>query len=341
MNWFLRLTGFSEGDYDETRRRLTVRDGFLYSQASSRAHGVGSLELVSLTELRDRVQRTDGEQRLRFNLLQADAGELHRRRENADAVFQVASQFNLLEMPGYDDTPEDGVSGYELDPTQGPACAIAAGAATIFRNYFVPVGGGVGQTRSRQIDGLHDIGLRLSALTGRPVADLWEMRNGYALCTRHGLVAIGNALTQLDADGMDDLRGRLRIGVHVDVEVTDEPEVPGQRVTQAFCSALPVSYRPIIPAALWEPFARLVLEAAYEATFLAARENQMRGGSDHLFLTRVGGSAFGNGPDWIDTAILRAVTLSRTFPLTVSLVTLDARKLKPLLTKVRAMGIPD
>ena len=37
-------------------------------------------------------------------------------------------------------TPEDGVTRYKDDPTQGPACAIAAGAATIYRNYFVPIG---------------------------------------------------------------------------------------------------------------------------------------------------------------------------------------------------------
>jgi hypothetical protein len=35
---------------------------------------------------------------------------------------------------------------------QGPACAIAAGAGTIFRNYCVPMGDGqVGQTRHKQV----------------------------------------------------------------------------------------------------------------------------------------------------------------------------------------------
>ena len=33
-------------------------------------------------------------------------------------------------------TPEDGVTRYKDDPTQGPACAIAASAATMYRNYF-------------------------------------------------------------------------------------------------------------------------------------------------------------------------------------------------------------
>ena len=46
-------------------------------------------------------------------------------------------------------TPEDGVTCYQNDRTQGPACAIAAGAATIYRNYFVPLSEDFGQTSAR------------------------------------------------------------------------------------------------------------------------------------------------------------------------------------------------
>jgi hypothetical protein len=52
---------------------------------------------------------------------------MHRSPENAGATFQVASQFNLLEMVSPDVMPEDGVTRYEYDRTRGPACAIAAG----------------------------------------------------------------------------------------------------------------------------------------------------------------------------------------------------------------------
>ena len=79
--------------------------------------------------------------------LAGDARELHARPEFAAASFQVASQFKLLEIVGPGITPEDGVTRYSGDRTQGPACASAAGARTIYRNYFVPVGGCLGQTR--------------------------------------------------------------------------------------------------------------------------------------------------------------------------------------------------
>jgi hypothetical protein len=70
---------------------------------------------------------------------------MHRMPENDGALFQVASQFNLLEMTAPSITSEQGVARYQLDRTQGPACAIAAGAATIYRNYFA-------QTPERQLD---------------------------------------------------------------------------------------------------------------------------------------------------------------------------------------------
>jgi hypothetical protein len=87
---------------------------------------------------------------------------MHSAPEFSGALFQVASQFNALEMTGPGVTPEHGVTRYRDDHTQGPACAIAAGAATIYRNYFVPVANGIGQTAKRQLNGLETVGTTLS-----------------------------------------------------------------------------------------------------------------------------------------------------------------------------------
>jgi hypothetical protein len=141
----------------------------------------------------------------------------------AGATFQVASQFNLLEMVGPNVNPEDGVAGYAGDCTQGPACAIAAGAGTIDRNCLVPVGGGIGQTRHWQIDALAPLGDALAQRLGLPLASLWTMRTGDALCTADGLAAIGRHLQQAGDQALDHLRGLLAVGVHRDVAVTDVP----------------------------------------------------------------------------------------------------------------------
>jgi hypothetical protein len=176
----------------------------------------------------------------------------------------------------------------------------------VYRNYFVPVAGGIGQSRDRQLDALADVGAALSAALGRPVGSLWSMRNGYALCTREGLAAIDAHLASLDEAGLDALRARLRIGAHRDVEVTDADGPARPVVSQAFCSALPVAYSGL-PARAWTRFARLVLEAAYEATLLEAVLVARRGGAPRVLLTRLGGGAFGNEDAWIDDAMVRAL----------------------------------
>jgi len=308
MDWFQRITGFREQDPASTRARLRVEGETLVSLVDGQRHGIGRLTMPSLHELRSAGPTATGRRTTVRNLV-GDARALHRDPALAGALFQVASQFNLLEMSGPDVTPADGVTRYQHDRTQGPACAMAAGAATIYRNYFAPVGDVTGQTEGPQIDTLAPLGDVLSRCLDLPVSALWTMRNGYALCSADGLAAIGALLRTADETRMQRLRGTLCIGLHADVEVTDAPppDRPRRpRVSQAYCSALPVAYTAVPPAA-WAPFAQLVLEAAYEATLLAAHARHRAGGSATVLLTRLGGGAFGNHAAWIDAAIERAL----------------------------------
>lgn len=320
MDWFERLTGFREAGYADVRSRLELEGSTLRSRENGRRCRIGHFELVSLQTLRDRVAAEPVPAgRLSIRNVQGDVRRMHGEPAYAGALFQVASQFNMLEMVSPNVTPEDGVTGYQFDRTQGPACAIAAGAATLYRNYFAPVDGGVGQTKQRQLDGLADIGAALSLALDRPAESLWSMCNGYALCTEDGLAAIGDYLRGLEPAALDALRARLRIGLHWGVEVTDAETAPGPIVSQAFCSALPVAYSGL-PAPAWGPFAILVLNAAYEATLLAALLNARAGGSRTVLLTRLGGGAFGNDDLWIDAAMTRALTLAKGRGLDVELV---------------------
>jgi hypothetical protein len=320
MDWFEKLTGFRETGYEETRACLEVEGGRLLSRINGASYGIGELELVSLQTLRERVKSAGNlPGRVKTSVVTGDVRRMHRSPENAGALFQVASQFNLLEMVSPDVTPELGVTRYQSDPTQGPACAIAAGAATIYRNYFAPIDDSQGQTAKRQLDGLADLGAALSSALKLPVGNLWRMQNGYALGTQTGLDAIARHLETLATDQIDVLRGKLRIGIHRDVEVTEVTGPDRPRVSQSFCSALPVAYSRV-PPAHWEPFALLVLEAAYEATMWATVLNAQRGESNVVFLTLLGGGAFGNHGSWIQTAMRRAIELITTFDLDVRLV---------------------
>ncbi len=317
-DWFERITGFRELPWEQTRDRLEVRDRRLVSRADGRSFGIGELALPTLSELRAQALARAAAVRgtLSVSNVSGDVRALHRDPAHAGALFQVASQFNLLEMVSERVTPEHGVTGYAADGTQGPACAIAAGAATIYSNYFVPVDGVPGQTATRQLDALKDVGEALGNDGGR----LWRMRNGYAMCTREGLAEIDRRLARAGAEEVDVLRDRLRIGVHRDVEVTDVRNAPGHIVSQAFCSALPVAYGSAIPKREWAAFARLVLEGAYEATLWAAVLEAARGASPIVFLTRLGGGVFGNEEDWIHAAMRRALRLVEGVALDVRIV---------------------
>lgn len=319
MDWFERITGFREGDYAATQARLQaqLREGRLGHASGLRSWGMGRLETPMLRELRERAAGLPGDGAGRLGERRGNVRSLHAEPASQGAVFQVASQFNLLEMVGPDVTPEQGVTRYAQDGTQGPACAMAAGAGTLYRNYLVPLAGGTGQTAARQIDCSADLGTALGNADGA----LWHMRNGYLLPTPQGLQAIDDHLAGCSPAAIDALRGLLRVGVHWDVEVTDPGAPAGQTVTQVYCSALPVAYARGAHGP-WDRFATLVLEAAYEATLIVGRLNQARGVSPAVLLTRLGGGVFGNRGEWIDAAMARAAGLPGMAALGLRLVRL-------------------
>jgi hypothetical protein len=312
--WFESLTGFEETDGVVNRIR---EDGpFLESTANGRRMRRGDFSVVSLADLRQRRDTDEpvgyvGKTTIREVI--ADVRELHADPTAAGATFQVASQFNMLEMIRPDVTPEAGVDHYELDRTQGPACAVACGAGTIHRNYFVPFedGGRLvrGQTADRQLDGFADLAAALDLVV--------DMRNGYALLTPDQLERAGERLNGLTEPQRDELAGLLRVGVQADSEVTWRDA--GHNVTQVFCSALPIAYAGG-QLRQWEPLARLVLDAAYEATFAAAVRSAASAGNRTLYLTLLGAGAFGNPVAWVLEALQRSLRLYRAAGLDVRVV---------------------
>ena len=146
---------------------------------------------------------------------------------------------------------------------------------------------------------------------------LWQMRNGYALASQSGLVEIAHRLQASSESELDRLRQLLRIGIQWNTQVTLDDSK--HTVSQAYCSALPVAYSHH-PSRLWGEFAPLILEAAYEAAMCTAILNAMNSGSNRLFLTLLGGGAFGNETVWIIGAIRRALKLYKNGDLDVAIV---------------------
>ena len=327
MMWFKDLVGFDEISPENVRSNLRIEDGFLVSQLTGEKYQIGKLSTPTLADLRQQTSGLVCDQPIRVSEVVSDITRLHIEPENSGALFQVASQFNLLEMVSPNVIPEQGVGIYELDHTQGPACAIACGAGTIYRNYFAQGGGQQGQSASHQIDCLGDLG----AVLGNADEHLWKMQNGYAIPSGNGLKEIDTRLKAASDEEWDQLKSMLRIGIMENTQVTLGGA--SHLVSQAYCSALPVAYSNL-PALLWDRFARLILEASYEATLHAAVLNRDKTGKNCVFLTLLGGGAFGNKSAWIIESVQLALSKFKGSGLDIRFVSHSSANpaLKNLLT---------
>ncbi len=253
---------------------------------------------------------------LEFKHLVADVENLILDPQNDGAIFQAASQFNCLEMPHAAVTPDAGISTYENDKTQGPICAVACAAGTLYRNYFVNEYGQGGK-KGKQIDCLEGMG----TVFENEREGYWIMRNGYALPTSvENLVNLkrkiygGFYLSRTAAK-------KLKVGIQWDTEVTKAKGPSRHRITQIYCSALPIGYSTIGKIRDFEPFAKLVLEATYQATFTVAAIKALETNRRvDLYLTKIGGGVFANRSRWIAEAIRKCLRKFEDFPLNVYLV---------------------
>ncbi len=321
ITWFEKLTGFKEISPGNVKENLAIEGNSLISKVNGKRFVFGELEIFTLKQLKQKVDSFHFDNKsIKVSEVVANVKQLHGDKENENALFQAASQFNLLEMVNPNVTPELGVERYENDNTQGPACAIACGAGTIYRNYFVRIGNQIGQTYDKQIDCLDQIGEALDNNTLK----LWTMRNGYAMfSSKESLEKINKMISNMSEIELESLKEKLKIGVQWDTEVTISEN--SQKVSQIYCSALPIAYNTIEPY-YWEAFAKLILEATYEATFNTALLNYKKYGSNKVFLTLVGGGAFGNEERWIIEAIEKTINKYKNFPLDVRIVSYGKSK---------------
>ena len=314
MDWFECITGFSERahSYEEIQGLLRWQDGWLHSSVNGKRYWPGTFELAQIRELRQAASHGKGSGTTKLSEQVADVTALHHNPQNANAVFQVASQFNMLEMVAPNVTPEAGVGIYEHDKTQGPACAICCGAGTIFRNYGVEFDDARGQTAGRQLNGLGGL--------SEIIPDLfegWSMQNGYALPDSER--ALQRTTEQVARGGDEALRAALALGVQWNSAVTSGGGLHTHRVSQVYCAAMPIAYSGIHHRH-WETVARLVLNATYEGTLWAAVANAQRTGCNRVFLTLVGGGVFGNPLEWILDAIAHGLSLVSDHGLDVRIV---------------------
>lgn len=309
--WVPELAGFPELDADDVRSRLILDEGQLVSTVNHREIAVGQFTLPSLSDCRKYYSVPETGKNLRVAECVADVRNLHTDKKNENAVFQVASQFNCLEMITPHATPESGVSIYQNDLIQGPGCCIWAGGGTIYRNDFMDLDGGIGQTANRQLNCLD----KPEDLFFNSPEPLWRVGNGYCFSAKNG--RIENRIAEFTDVELQQAPGNLMAGCQENTEI-----VAGHskhRVAQIFCSALPLAYS-AIPPQHWNRFPRLILDATYELAFRIAAENPTRTGCPKLYLALVGGGVFGNKQEWILSAIKRSLRMFSSVGLDVQIV---------------------
>ena len=225
--WFEDLFGFCERQgvdgYQEARSKFQYdpSTGTLKSLANGREFAAGQFATPSVADLRARTIRPKP---VSVQHIAID-GIMKLHALHPGAVFQAASQFNSLEFNGGHKTPEDGITNYFTDPTQGPDCALACPAGTIVRQFFSTVDDPYsGQTAEKQIN-LID---RLSEELDRMYTDshdsipgielpLLRVKNGYTSSTQANLAAINRILSH--PSSRDTLLSLIKVGVQRDVAV--------------------------------------------------------------------------------------------------------------------------
>ena len=96
--WFENLMGFVEESPEQVRANIEHDGETLVFRVNGQRVRCGRLETPSLAELRRSAMSLNPGLATTVTEVVGDVGTLHRDPDNARALFQAASQFNLLEM---------------------------------------------------------------------------------------------------------------------------------------------------------------------------------------------------------------------------------------------------
>lgn len=260
-----------------------------------------------------------------------DIGSMQSDSRNIGATFQVASNFSTLESIHPGDIPENGISNYINDPTQGPFASISAAPGTLLRCYgafYNPTQQPImwRQTKDRQIE-LYPHNF---------------LKNHYLGTVTNGYVNLKLNLAELknyNKIDLNKLKKEISIGFHSNVQVVfgqiigkDHVVVKNsdQIINQVFTAGVDLGtlsgsenylylYNDLKDTVL--KIAQLTLDAAYEGTIKSTFVKNGFGAK--LYLTLIGGGVFENSWSNIASAIVKNIEFIKQSGLDVTLVIYD------------------
>ena len=132
MTWFETLTGFPEATPHQVRENLRLDGQQLTSLVNERSFHTGEFTTPTLKTLRQVVQLPTTGTSVQIEELVADVQSLHQAPFNANAVFQVASQFNCLEMAAPHMSLKTGLAFIRMIGLRAPHVAFALAVGRSF-----------------------------------------------------------------------------------------------------------------------------------------------------------------------------------------------------------------
>jgi nicotinic acid mononucleotide adenylyltransferase len=334
-SWFKMIYGFEEKnedvykiyDYDEKTQMLIDKKKPEYR------FDIGKTSSPSIKELKEMLKTLNkfiDKYPIKYEVIVGNVINLHHDVKNNGSVFQAASQFNLLEMPSSEVSPDEGITDYILDKTQGPACAMSCPGAILYRNYFMrhdssnikDDGEFIGQLRGHQINMLKEIE------NYNKDKNYWHFENGYIMPHKDNIDGMSKLGEILKNDDMFELyKDMLRVGIQWNTQVWNTKI----KVCQIYVSGIPISYmsdkfknillKDKIKKENFIYFCKFILYCAMEATILASIIlSQERKERVKLYLTNVGCGVFGNNDEWLKKILIILLKEYKEYPLDVYMV---------------------
>jgi hypothetical protein len=298
MNWFIQTFGFDEVSYEKTRQTFLK---MFFSENCKKLNNIniGEFSIYTNFYLRNNINfLTTGN--LNITNITDDIRNIHRNYKNA--TIQVASQLNCLEMINPYVRPENGITIYSQDNTQGPICSLCCPAGLAYRNYIY----NGGQTHNNQICLISEAFQYLKSIDSNIN---YNVINGYLVIhNTNDLLKINSLLDNNTV--RQHFKNYIKSGSHSNQEVIN---IINHHVNHVYCSGIPINYNSsITEKSLWSKLSLVWLEAMYENTLLIAIKNNYKLGSNEpCFLTKLGGGVFGMDDNIIIIAINNAIKYIR------------------------------
>ena len=296
--WFIRTFGFEEKNYEQTRAKF-LEMFFEENCKTLNTINIGAFAIYNNFFLRNNIKFFTTAN-LQVTNIAEDIRNIHFNYKNS--TIQVASQLNCLEMINPYIRPENGITIYSQDNTQGPICSLCCPAGLAYRNYIY----NGGQTYNNQICLLREA---MEYLKSLDLSINYNIMNGYlVLHNTNDLLRINNLLDNNII--RQNFKGYIKSGSHTHQGVLNKLDYT---INHVYCSGIPINYNEsITDKALWSKLSLVWLESMYENTLLIAYKNNSElGRNEPCFLTKLGGGVFGMDDNIIIMAINNSISFMR------------------------------